>query len=83
MGPVGKHRLLRYEIATGVAAEPRMPQGAHVSNLLMPTEFIEEIQPFAIKTLRAVILRNWDGFADSGGAGGSRVSFVPDPLIAA
>ncbi len=102
MRPVGKRRLLRYEVAQMVAEEPMIVQRAHVSNLLMATEplpmgpsadesynplagdeFNDDIKPFGIKTLPVTILRNWDGLADSGGSGGSRLSVVPEPFIAA
>jgi hypothetical protein len=89
MRPVGKRRLLRYEVAQVVAEEPMIVQRAHVSNLLMPTKPLPmgpsmgDIKLSGIKTLRVTILRNWDGLADSGGSGGSRLSFVPEPFIAA
>jgi hypothetical protein len=84
MTPVGKHRLLRSEVAAGSMTVLRGP----VSNLLSPTEqlneLIEYVETSGVNTLSVMIPSDWDDSARCGGFGGCRnVSFAPEPFSGA
>jgi hypothetical protein len=93
MRSVGERMLLRYDIASVVAAESMAVPGPYVSNLLVfgddkvveaMAEEIAEIEALGIDTLRVMVPSDWDGLTGSGGTGGSRYgSFVSEPFIAA
>ncbi len=84
MRPVGKHRLLRCE----VAAKPKTVLSMPVSNLLASSdqlnEIIDDAETSGVSTLRVMIPSDWDESASSGGSGGCRnVSFAPEPFSGA
>ncbi len=84
MRPVGKHRLLRCE----VAAKPKTVLSMPVSNLLAPNEQLNELIDFVARSgvsrIRVMIPPDWDDSAGSGGSGGCRyVSFAPEPFSGA
>ena len=68
MRPVGKRRLARCEVAAKPMHVPHVP----VSNLLSPTERLNEL------------IEYWDDAAGCGGFGGCRnLSFAPEPFSGA